>query len=462
MRRPVPAALLAAALACALASARATPAGPEPAAPPVAAADDATARTLDFRQAWQAALAHDATLRAARAGADAGREGVAVARAAGRPQVTLSASREHHDALTRPGELRQSYYGGTQSLAIRQALFQPVQDATLAQALAQADEGEAAQAQARQQLAVRLAEAYFELLLSQDQLDLVQAQTAAHARQLDAARKAWAAGSGTRTDIDEAQARLDLDAAETLRVEQQRERARLQLRHLVGEPFGRVAALDPVRFDAMPLPDEGMDAWIDEALRASPEVQAMQARRDAAAREVDKARARHAPTLDLVAQRTRSQSESLSRIGSRSTSDTVGLQLAVPLYAGGGIEAGERRALAELARGEAQLQALREDLALRIQQAHRGVAEARVRARALQQAVHSAQQLVRSVTRAYQAGVRTTVDVLDAEQQLAQARRDLAQTRYLALMSHLRLKALAGRADEAEIERLNACLDPAR
>ncbi len=439
-----------------------------PLRPPLAPPAPAPVRIegpLDFRTAWLAALANDPTLRAAHAGALAGREGVAVARAQWLPQVSLSASRQHNDLRTtgsnaagRTVVSENPYYSGVQTLSIRQSLLQPVQDAVISQAGAQAEEAESAVLQTRQQLALRLAEAFFEYLLAGDQISLVEAQTSAHARQLDAARKSLAAGSGTRTDVDEAQARLDLDAAEILLAQQQRDRARLMLEQLVGAPIERTLVLDAARFDAAPPAAGELDDWLRLALRFSPEIQSLQARRDAVAAELTKARARHWPTLDLVVQHHRTSPESSSLPDRRSLNRSIGLQFNLPIYAGGGIDAGVRQGQAELQRHEAQLAALQLDLQLRVQQAHRGIQEGLVRVKALQQAVHSAEQLVRSVSRSYQAGVRTTVDVLNAEQQLAEARRNLAQTRFVTLVTQLRLRSLGGLIGEAEIDQLNAYL----
>lgn len=470
VNRPMRAYLLTIAAAAALASLLTGPlnlahaADGEAAAAAPVAPTAARAEALDLRSAWWAALANDPTLRAAQAGALAGREGVAVAEAQWLPQASLAISRQHIDlhthgtSVTNGATTGRYYWSGSQQLNVRQALYQPVQDATIAQAGAAAREADSNLDQARQQLALRLAQAYFGYLLSGDQLALVGAQRDAHSRQLDAARKAFAAGNGTRTDIDEAQARLDLDAAEALLAEQQREHARLTLEQLIGAPVEHAAVLDPARFDATP-PDAGaLDDWVRLALRRSPEVQALQSRRDAAAAEVAKARARHLPTLDLVAAHTRTDPESAYLQDQTTRNASIGIQLNVPLFSGGGVEAGVRQGLAELQRQEAQLAAMRLDVQLRVQQAHRSVQEGCVRVKALAQAVHSGEQLLRSVSRSYEAGVRTTVDVLNAAQQLAEARRNLAQTRFTTLLAELRLKSLGGLLGDAEMEQLNGYL----
>lgn len=420
---------------------------------------------LDLDRAWQAALANDAVLRAARAGAESGREAVPLARAQLLPQVGISWTRNKNELETDtrvaqvPVHTRQDYYSSTRTLTIRQPLIQPVQWATLRQAGAQVVEAEALLVQTRQQLATRLVEAYFELLLADEQIMLIQAQTEAHTSQLDAARKSFAAGSGIRTEIDEAQARLDLDAAQALEARQQSQLARRRLQQLVAEPFSGVARLDPERLRRAPPEAGELDGWLALAEENSPEMQALRARLEAASQELAKARARHLPTLDAVAQANRGVSDNINRIDTRSNQASIGLQFNMALFSGGAVDAAVRQARAELTRAEENLAVQRQDLSLRLHREHRGVTEGLLRIKALEQAVASAAQLSVSSRRAYQAGARTTLDVLNAEQQLHAARRDLAQARYATLAAHVRLQVLAGAFDDDSLARLNALLE---
>ncbi len=420
---------------------------------------------LDLDRAWQAALANDAVLRAARAGAESGREAVPLARAQLLPQVGISWTRNKNELETDtrvaqvPVHTRQDYYSSTRTLTIRQPLIQPVQWATLRQAGAQVVEAEALLVQTRQQLATRLVEAYFELLLADEQIMFIQAQTEAHTSQLDAARKSFAAGSGIRTEIDEAQARLDLDAAQALEARQQSQLARRRLQQLVAEPFSGVARLDPERLRRAPPEAGELDSWLAIAEENSPEMQALRARLEAASQELAKARARHLPTLDAVAQANRGVSDNINRIDTRSNQASIGLQFNMALYSGGAVDAAVRQARAELTRAEENLAVQRLDLSLRLHREHRGVTEGLLRIKALEQAVASAAQLSVSSRRAYQAGARTTLDVLNAEQQLHAARRDLAQARYATLAAHVRLQVLAGVFDDDSLARLNTLLE---
>jgi outer membrane protein/protease secretion system outer membrane protein len=430
-----------------------------------AAAEPQRSPVLTLQAAWRAALANDPTLRAARAAAQAGQELAPQARAQLLPQLSLSLSAAENrlitttaDAAGPPSDSYQRYRSNSTALSLRQPLLAVAQVAALRQADAQGAESDAALEQVRQELAVRLAQAYFELLLAEDQIALVQAQTTAHAAQLDAAQKMLAAGAGVRTDIDEARARLDLDAAQALEASQQRSLSQRRLRQLVGENFGAISPVDVERLRRLPPQPGTLEDWIALAEQRSPELQVLRARRDAARAEVDKARARHLPTLDAVAQYGRGLSNDINRINARSNSASLGLQLSVPLFSGGALDSAARQALAELTRSEENLAALRLDLSLRLHREHRGVSEGLLRVKALEQAVISSEQAVQSSRRSYRAGVRTTLDVLNAEQQLAVARRDLSQSRYDVLLSLVRLQSLAGAFDEASVGQLNGWL----
>jgi len=181
---------------------------------------------------------------------------------------------------------------------------------------------------------------------------------------------------------------------------------------------------------------------------------------EAARQEIEKAKAGHKPTLDVVAQWARTNSDSVTSVNSRYDNKTLGLQLSVPLYAGGYVNSTVRQAVAALERAQEMLEAARRDLGVRVHREFRGVTEGVLRIRALEQAVRSAEQAVQSNQRSFQAGFRTTLDVLNAEQQKITAQRDLAQARYLYLVSRLRLQALAGDDRLTSVAEVNSWLMP--
>ena len=423
--------------------------------------------SLDLRQAYEAAYENDATIRAARAGAQASREKLPQARAQQRPNVSLNASRNHNDLTSetqnsqgKPVRSENQYYSGNQSLSVRQPLYRPYVSALVRQAQAQVEEADAALERDEQTLVTRVGEAYFDALLAQDQVLLIEAQKTTYTTQLDAARKGLQAGTGTRTDIDEAQARLDMTLAQELEALQHVEFTRRRLESLMGRPVDVLASLDVQRFNpTAPIPGLVED-WVERAEQANPELQSLRAQLDAAGMEVEKAQAGHKPTLDAVAQWSRSSSDTVTSINQRYDNKSIGLQLSVPLYAGGYVSSTVRQAVAAQERAREALEAARRDLGVRVHREFRGMTEGVLRVKALEQAVRSAEQAVLSNQKSFQAGSRTTVDVLNAQQQKTTAQRDLAQARYLYLVSRLRLQALAGYDRQVSVAQVNSARLP--
>lgn len=420
---------------------------------------------MDFRQAYEAAFENDATIRASRAGAESSRERLPQARAQLRPNISLSAGRNFNDltsegrnALGHPTISETNYYSGNQILAVRQPIYRPFLQAQLKQAAAQVQDADATLERDEQALVVRVGETYFDALLTRDQLALVLAQKATYTTQLDAARKALAAGSGTRTDVDEAQARLDMTLAQELEARQNEAYTRHRLEVLTGQKIDFLAVLDAERFIPQGPTPVSVDDWMDRAENHSPELQSLRAQIEIAQKEIEKSKAGHMPTLDVVAQWARTNSDSVTSVNSRYDNKTIGLQLSIPLYAGGYVSSTVRQAVAAQTRAQEALEAARRDLSVRVFREFRGVTEGVLRIKALQQAVLSAEQAVLSSRKSFEAGVRTTVDVLNAEQQRVTALRDLAQARYLYLVSRLRLQSLAGGDRQVSVIEVNSWL----
>ena len=425
------------------------------------------AHALDLRQAYEAAYVNDAAIRASRAVAQGERELLPQAKAQHLPNVSLSASRNHNNltsktqnVLGQPVTSENQYYSGNQALTVRQPLYRPYLKALMRQAEAQVAGAEATLEREEQSLVTRVGEAYFDALLAEDQLGLVVVQKTTYTAQLDAARKRLAAGSGMRTDIDEAQAQLDMTVAQELEARQNMDYTRRRLEVLTGSPVGALAKLDVQRFvPTLPLP-ENVEAWTERAEAASPELRALREQLDAAGEEIEKARAGHKPTLDAVAQWSRSNSDSVTSVNSRYDNKSIGLQLTVPLYSGGYVSSTVRQAVAAQERVRQALEATRRDLGVRIHREFRGMTEGVLRILALEQAVKSAEQAVVSNRKSFEAGSSTTLDVLNAEQQKTIALRDLAQARYVYLVSRMRLQALAGDDRQASVTEVNAWLQP--
>lgn len=427
----------------------------------------ASAWGMDLRQAYEAALENDASIRASRAAAEAGRERLPQARSQLLPNVSFNAGRNYNDltsqgrnVLGQPTTSQTQYWSGSQVLSVRQPLYRPYLAAQLKQAEAQVQDTDATLERDEQSLVVRVGESYFDALLAREQVALVLAQKATYTTQLDAARKGFAAGSGTRTDVDDAQARLDLTVAQELEARQNESYTRHRLETLTGQSVESLAGVDAGRFVPQEPVPASVQEWIARAEEHSPELQSLQAQLEAARQEIEKAKAGHRPTLDAVAQWARTNSDTVTSVNSRYDNKTLGLQLSIPLYSGGYVSSTVRQAVATQTRVQEMLEATRRDLGVRVYREFRGVTEGVLRIRALEQAVRSAEQAVLSSRKSYEAGSRTSLDVLNAEQQRIAALRDLAQARYVYLVSRLRLQSLAGDDRLASVTEVNGWLQP--
>ncbi|MEY4139376.1 MAG: hypothetical protein RLZZ371_1558, partial [Pseudomonadota bacterium] len=307
-------------------------------------------------------------------------------------------------------------------------------------------------------LAVRVSSAYFEAMLTYEQLALVLAQRADYQTQLAAAQKLLALGSGTRTDVDEAQARLDMTLANEIEARQNIDYTLRQLQALVNQPIDGLAKLDTTKFTlAQPEPAD-VQSWIERAESKNHRLRSLQAQLEVARGELAKAQAGHMPTLDAVAQWTHSMSENVVNVQSTYSNNSVGLQLNIPLYSGGYVSSGVRQAQAALDRAGFLLEAGRRELAVNVHKEFRGVTESMARVKALEQALRSAEQLLLSNQKSVRGGNRTLLDVMNAEQQRMVVLRDLAQARYVHLISRIRLLALAGSANTEAIAAINQSL----
>ena len=420
---------------------------------------------MNLKQVYEAALEQDATIRASRAATDAGRERLPQARAGLLPQISASAGRSNNNLdttapnlLGTPITTNNIYFSDNKNLQLRQPLVNMQRWQQFQQAKSLVEEAEANLDRELQNLVVRVAGAYFETLMADEQLDLILAQKKTYTALVDAAQKGLAAGSGTRTDIDDAQSRLDMAKAQELEARQNQDLTRRQLQLLINQPVGKIARLNVGALKLNGPEPANLEAWTQKAEAASPEIKALQARLAAAQREVSKAQAGHLPTLDAVAQWSNSGSENITRINSRYENKTLGLQLNIPLYSGGYVNSTIRQAVAEQTRAEETLEALRRDLGVRVHKEYRGVSEGVMRVRALEQAVRSAEQMMKSTEMSLKAGSRTQLDVLNAQQQFTLALRDLAQARYVYLISKVRLASLVGSDALTSVEEVNASL----
>ncbi|MCS6986837.1 MAG: TolC family outer membrane protein [Sphingomonadaceae bacterium] len=417
-------------------------------------------RAENLSDIYRLALANDPQYAAAREAYRAGLEKLPQARAGLLPSLSLTAFARNSDTEVSggsPSHTSNQPYG--YALALTQPIYRKQNLETLAQAQLQVTLAEQQLKLAGQDLMLRAAQAYFELLQAQDDLAQAQAQRQAFAEQLKQARRAFEVGAATIVDSHEAQARHDLALAQEIAAANTLEVKRRALERLIGRPAPRLAPLkEPV---SLPLPDPPQaEHWERRAEQSNLNVLARMSAHEIARREVERQRGGHYPTLDLTARYDDTRRTSTLPGGSSANrrDGVIGLEINLPLYQGGGVSARVREAVANLEKARYELDDARRTAALAARQSYLGVVSGAARVKALEQALVSSDTQLRSTKLGLEVGVRTRVDVLNAEQQRYTTLRDLAAARYQVLLAGLQLKAAAGSLDEADLKAIDALL----
>ena len=418
----------------------------------------------DLMEIFRLAQGADSQYAAARAAWSAGQEKLPQGLSGLLPSATVSASTQYNDREIRPrdgsGTTTSQFNSNAATIAVTQPLYRPQNLTTYEQAKYQVVQSDAVFAQAAQDLLLRVAQAYFDVLLAQDTIVFAQAQLVAIGRQLEQAKRNFEVGTATITDTHEAQSRYDLTVSLEITSKNELEIRKRFLELIIGRPTPGLSPLGPRFNPGFPDPNNPV-AWVDDAGRYNPQVIANQANLDFAAKEVERNRAGHRPTIDAFARYTDS-GEGAGTVGVQGVDSkfgVVGLQLAIPIYQGGLTSSRVREALANEEKARQDLENARRTAQLTAQQTFLGVASGVSQVRALEAALTSSQSSLDSTRLGQEVGVRTQVDVLNAQQQLSQTRRDLAQAKYNYILALLRLKAAAGQLTEQDVAYVNGWLD---
>ena len=406
------------------------------------------ATAADLIEVYQRARQNDPAYAAARAGHQSAQEKLPQGEAGLLPQVTLGADATHRDVDTGSS----GYRGGSHSftLSLTQPIYRAQNLSALAQARLQVEQAGAVLAQAEQDLILRTAQAYFDVLLADNNIELAKKQKLAIAEQLEQAKRNFEVGVSTITDTHEAQARFDLVTAQELAAQSELEVRRRVLETLIGPWTGILSPLagDPA---LAPLTPNSMDHWVSEAEAHSPSLRAQALAKQVADEEVERQRGAHQPTVDLVA--SYRDAHDVSSGDSRSAS--IGVQLSLPLYQGGATTSRVREALANQEKARLDLENTRRQVGLQTRQSFLGFSSGIAQVRALKQALASSQSQLDSTKLGLEVGVRTGVDVLNAQQQLFAAQRDMDKAIYDTAIHYLRLKAASGTLSEEDLQTVN-------
>ena len=426
------------------------------------------ARTAELQQnlldIYQLALAHDPTLASARSDNNAQQEKITQGRALYLPTVTFSANASRSDSdIKYIGTGNNPFSaGGPQTfdtagygVNVNQPIFRWQSIVQYQQAKVQASLSDKQLMLAQQNLMLRVSQAYFDVLLAQDKVDLTGAQKTAINRQLEQAKANFEVGTATITDVNEAQARYDLTVAQELAAINDFEVKKRAVQAITGELPKRLATARADIKTTSPEPIQ-LEKWVEIAEQNNLNLSIQQQALEIASREVEKQFAAHLPTLDAVGSYNSTRANGgINGFGTDLQNSTIGIQLQIPIFQGGATNSKVREAAANKQKAMDDLEAARRQADLDTQQAYLSLVSSVAQVSAYEQALVSSQSQLDSTNLGYEVGIRTSVDVLNAQQQLFSAKRDLLQARYTYLISILKLKSAAGLLTDADLTEIN-------
>jgi outer membrane protein len=419
----------------------------------------------DLNQIYHDAVANDPVLGSARATWEATQEVVPQARSALLPLVNLQGNANEQDYYEKLKSdptviFRERYPQYSYTVSASQPLYRPQNNIALSEARQQVGQGDYILASAQQDLIIRTIQAYLDVLLARFNIELTQSQKAAVSENLAQAKRNFEVGTATITDTNDAQAKYDQIVAQEIQAQNDLDNKVAALRAIIGRQPKELKPFNRKFQPELPVPN-ALEPWIQKAIDENYQVRIAQANLDIATLEVDRQRAGHYPTLDLVAsfnQGYAGAAASASLTGAFANDSRlgiVGVQLNVPIYQGGLINSRVRQAISNQEKARQDLETARRSAQLLAQTSFSGVTSGVAQVKAFEQALNSAQVSYDSNKLGLEVGVRTNLDVLNQQQQVFQTRFNLAQSYYNFVMNALRLKQAVGTLNDTDVEQVN-------
>ncbi|PAU79712.1 hypothetical protein CK501_12985 [Halovibrio salipaludis] len=423
-------------------------------------------------EVYEQALSYDSDLAAARAARQAREAAVDESRAPLLPQLDAFGESSYTERNTLDGDLTSHQYG----LQLSQPLFRANAWYGFQASQKQSKVAAAELSRAEQGLMLKVAEQYFNVLRAKDELDTAQAQEAALRRQWEQAKERYDVGLVATTEVEEARAGYDASRSQRIAAQSQLDIERESLARLTGQFPNALERLETDFPISSPEPDNP-EAWAQTALEQNWELKAQQLTVAAKSEQVSAARSEHLPTLDLFARIERQHQDNNFELPGGSagagvqpgaysnpmdeyprTDTTVGLSLNIPLYNGGGTQAGVRRVRSETEQAERELDTVRRNVRLDARSLFRRITTNVQTINAQRQTIVSSRSALDATRAGYEVGTRNIVEVLDAEQNYYVALRDYANARYDYVLNTLRLKQVAGTLSPQDLQGLDRWL----
>ena len=423
-----------------------------------------SAQGTDLMDVYLIARGNDPTFEAARLGFFAAQEKSPQALAANLPTLNLTGNSNHTDAkaaFNGSTPVRQGISAWTWTLQLTQPIMRPQNLLAYAESEQLVEAARANFEQAEQDMILRVAQAYFNVLIAQESVATAEAQLRAMEEQGVVASRGYKSGTLSVTDVYEAKSKAELSRAQLLAAKNDLTVKHAELKQLTGRRMEQLAELKPVAVIPIPAPDNA-DDWVSQAQDNNPLVRAQLFSLRAAGYTVTKAQAGNLWTLDFVASSGSNYSSGnvTMPVGyeSRIKSNVMGLQFTMPIFAGGLNRSQPREAVFNKNKLSAQLEEARRKASADAEQAYAGILSGIAQTEALRAAIESGESSVKGNQAGYKLGIRINSDVLNAQQQLYASRRDLVKARYDTLLQGLKLKAAAGVLNESDVEMINGML----
>jgi len=414
------------------------------------------AAAIGLLDAYQAALQNDPQYRSAYYAGEAGKENRILGRSNLLPSISGSFSgSQNRTTITDAGfkPRASDYISRSANVQLRQPLLNLDGWARYKQGAAQSAYAAAQFESQQQEVIVRVVNAYLDVLFKGDLVQLAESQRDTLVEQRKVNDRLFKGGEGTATDMLETQARLDAAEAAVLESKDALIAARDTLASVIGTDPGVLDGLNP-EFRLRPADNVSFEAWKNIAVERNPDLKALTAGVEIARQEVNKARSGHAPRVDFVAVYARNASDSIQTINQESVVRSLGVQVNIPLYSGGAVNAQSRQAAANKEKARYDLDAETNKVLLELRKDYDALMSSGARIDALLKSVASSELLIKATEKSVQGGVRINLDVLNAKQQLFTAKRDLAQARYNYLLNTLRMRAAVGTLSADDVREM--------
>ena len=443
----------------------------------------AAPQAQNLKDIYELALQHDANWAAARYANTAAQEKIEQGKALLLPTVSINSSATRSDTsiqytgntVYRNNNQSEKFNTLSYGINVNQPLYRKQNQVQYQAASLQVNFADLQLQQDRQDLILKSAQAYFDVLLAQDKLTLNQAQKTAISSQLNQAKANFKAGVSTITDVDEAQAKFDTVQSQEIAALNEIEIKKQALQLLTGQYPAQLSGIQAKISLKLPVlseadkntehpsennhPNDNIALWIQQAQHNNIALKQKKLDYELASKAIELNQAGHLPTLDAVASYNRTDANGgINGFGSDLNNTTVGLQFQMPLYQGGATSSKVREAIANQQKAQEEIEAARRKAELDTRQAYLEVTSNIAQANANEQTLYSTESQMASTNKSFKLGIRTNVDVLNAQQQVFNAKRDLLQTHYNYLLGLLKLKYASGMLHDQDLEEVNNLL----